>query len=233
MRINHKVLSIPPYISTSWKNIDSLQSEKQEDLYSLNIHLQEGSCIVVPNLEQSVVEAIFQAHAKYLELEHKTADNFPKFQAPMEPSLPFSIKLFEMDHVSNMLQHNEQHKDAPNLPPYILSKIEEISEELGLKNSQTLPSPEPHCNCPHCQIAKAIQNRSEKQPSLPLCEEEEEVSQEDLSFTSWIISPIKKNLYRVIHPDVPEEEYQVFLDSPIGCTCGSNQCEHIRAVLHS
>jgi hypothetical protein len=25
----------------------------------------------------------------------------------------------------------------------------------------------------------------------------------------------------------------VFLESPIGCTCGSNQCEHIRAVLHS
>jgi hypothetical protein len=233
MRINHKVLSIPPYISTSWKNIASLQSQPIEDLYSLSVHLQDGTCIVVPKLDQAIIQAIFHAHAKYLELEQKIPENLPKFQAPLEPSLPFSIKLFEMDHVNNMLQHNEQHKDAPNLPPYILTKIEEISQELGLKDSTTLPSPEPHCNCPHCQIAKAIQNCSEKN-TLPLHEkEEEEVSQEDLSFTSWIISPLKKNLYRVSHPDFPEEGYQVFLDSPIGCTCGSNQCEHIKAVLSS
>lgn len=235
MRINHKVLSIPPYISTSWKNVVSLRSQQTENLCALHVNLQDGTCIVVPNLDHTIIQAIFHAHARYLELENKTPEALPKYQAPLEPSLPFNIKLLEMDNVTTMMQHSEQYKNAPNLPPYILDKIEQLSEELGLTNSQTLPTPEPHCNCPHCQIAKAIQNCAEKKLSAaPAREEnEEEVSNQDLSFTSWIISPIKKNLYQVTSPDHPEQEYQVFLESPIGCTCGSNQCEHIRAVLHS
>ncbi len=234
MRINHKVLSIPPHISTSWKNISSLQSEQTQDTCSLSIHLLDGTCIVIPHLDPTIIQAIFHAHARYLELENKASDLIPRYQPPLEPTPPFNLKLFEVGNLNMMLQHNEQFKDSPNLPPYILSKIEQLTEELGLTNSQTLPSPEPHCNCPHCQIAKALENHKEKlPPSQPEEPEDEEISDKDLSFTSWIISPIEKNLYQVTHPDFPEEEYQVFLGSPIGCTCGSNHCEHIQAVLRS
>lgn len=234
MRINHKVLSIPPHISTSWKNISSLQSEQKEHLCSLSIHLLDGTCIVIPDLDPTIIQAIFHAHARYLELENKVTDSIPKYQPPQESASSFNLKLFEAENINTMLQHNEQFKDSPDLPPYILSKIEQLSEELGLTNSQTLPAPEPHCNCPHCQIAKVLEKNKEKPTSSRIEEvEEEEISDKDLSFTSWIISPIEKNLYQVTHPDYLDEGYQVFLGSPIGCTCGSNHCEHIQAVLRS
>ena len=123
MRINHKVLSTPPYISTSWKTISSLQSQQTGDLCSLSIHLQDGTCIVVPNLDNTIIQAIFHAHARYLELENKTSTTLPKFQPPLEPSLPFSVKLFEMENVNAMLQHNEQQKDAPDLPLSFLIRL--------------------------------------------------------------------------------------------------------------
>lgn len=231
MRINHKVLSIPPYISASWNNISSLRSKPEGDKHSLIVYLKDGASVIIPDLETILIHAIFNAHARYVESEIKT---------PIERKVPTtltnesSIKPFELENMTTMICHNEQERNAPDLPPYILSKVEELSQKMGLSNSQTLPSPEPHCNCPYCQIAKSIQKSTEKPEECIYQEEEEElVTAKDLSFTSWIIHPIKKNLYKVIHPDNSQEEYQVFLESPIGCTCGSKQCEHIRAVLNS
>ena len=134
-----------------------------------------------------------------------------------------------------MLSHNESEKNSPDLPLHILHKVEKISTEMGLSDSATLPFPEPHCNCPYCQIAKSIQKNSEKKtcPLLQEESEEESITANDLAFTSWIIRPLKHNLYEVVHPDNLEEKFQVFLSSPLGCSCGSSQCEHIRAVLSS
>lgn len=235
MRINHKVLSIPPYISTSWKNISSLQSKQEGDKQSLIIHLHDGNCILVPDLEVVVIQAIFGAHAKYIESENKVPVDVEvnKGKVPVQEA-PSGIKFFEIENVSSMMSHNEQEKNSPDLPPYILNKVEELSKEMQLSNSATIPQAEPNCNCPFCQIAKSIQKSSEASEKKISNEEEEEiVSEQDLSFTSWIIRPLKQNLYQVIHPDHLEKEYQVFLGTPIGCSCGSNQCEHIRAVLTS
>lgn len=233
MKINHKVLSIPPYISTSWKNISSLQSTQEGEKHALIIHLQDGGLVRVPDLEAVVVQAIFGAHARHVETESKTPAEAPKRQSPVQEASP-SIKFFEIENISSMMTHNEQEKNAPDLPSYILSKVQEISLEMGLSNSATLPTPEPGCNCPFCQIAKSIEKTSSKAPAQISYEEEEDlITEKDLAFTSWIIRPLKQNLYQVIHPDHLEDQYQVFLGSPIGCTCGSNQCDHIKAVLSS
>src|SRR3989338_4608887 len=55
-------------------------------------------------------------------------------------------------------------------------KIRSTIHAIGMDPS-LFPDPEPHCNCPHCQIAKAILPTSEE--SAPL-EGEEEISEEDL-----------------------------------------------------
>src|SRR3989339_1424676 len=113
MRINHKVLSIPPYVSTSWKNISSLQSKKDNEQHSLLVYLQDGSCILIPNLEEVVVQAIFAAHAKYMELDKVSAQtsDIKKQPAPFQDSNS-GIKFFEIENISSMLCHNEQEKNA-------------------------------------------------------------------------------------------------------------------------
>jgi hypothetical protein len=236
MKINHKVLSIPPYISTSWKNISSLQSTQEGEKHSLLIHLQDGGLVRVPDLEAVVVQGIFGAHAKYIETESKTSPNTEveanKRQSTVREAHP-SIKFFEIENISSMMTHNDQERNAPDLPSYILRKVQEISLEMGLSNSATLPVAEPNCNCPFCQIAKSIQKMGSESPTELSYEEEDLITEEDLTFTSWIIRPLKQNLYLVVHPDHLEDQYQVFLGSPIGCTCGSNQCDHIKAVLSS
>ncbi len=237
MKINHKVLSIPPYISTSWKNISSLQSTQEGEKHSLLIHLQDGGLVRVPDLEAVVVQAIFGAHAKYVETESKAPVNTEveanKRNSSVQEANP-SIKFFEIENISSMMTHNEQERNAPDLPSYILSKVQEISLEMGLSNSATLPVAEPNCNCSFCQIAKSIQKMgSEAHEQVSYEDEEDLITEEDLTFTSWIIRPLKQNLYLVVHPDHLEDQYQVFLGSPIGCTCGSNQCDHIKAVLSS
>lgn len=236
MRINHRVLSIPPYISTSWNNISSLQSKEESDQkHSLLICLKDGSSVLIPEIEPIILHAIFSAHARALELEQKaTVETEPKKPARSSP-LDYTTKLFEMENMHMMMSHNEQEKNAPDLPPEILKKIEQVSQKMGLSNSSTIPTPEPHCNCPYCQIARAVQKSAESasHPEHGEEEEEEVVSAKDLSFTSWIIQPLGNHLYKVSHPDSQEEVYQVFLGSPIGCTCGSKHCEHIKAVLSS
>ena len=68
MKINQKILSIPPYISTAWKNIASLHVEATEDEQMLLvITLLNGTNIEIPQLDMSIIEAIFAAHAKFME----------------------------------------------------------------------------------------------------------------------------------------------------------------------
>ncbi len=53
MKINNQILSIPPYISTSWKNIASLHVESQDSTIYLVVTLLSGARIEIPQLERS------------------------------------------------------------------------------------------------------------------------------------------------------------------------------------
>lgn len=234
MKINQKILSIPPYISTAWKNVVSLHL----DLGTLVIGLVNGSTIEIPGLDKATLESTFAAHQNFLEQENQIPDGpIPSAIIPPgilgDASSIMSLPLrFGMEsNMGNILQHNPEAADSPDLPKEMLEKVASFSKVIGFDNSDNFPKPEPHCNCMHCQVMKAMQEKA--QSSIDEAIEEEEISEEDLRFREWDIEQKGNDLYIISNPLNAEEHYNVFLGNPVGCTCGQANCEHIRAVLNS
>lgn len=249
MLITLSILSIPPYISTSWKNIASLHVEMQLSHPILVVILITGERINIPHLDPASTEAIFAIHAKHLNSEHgispekttpkKSANNLPiqnsfdtSFNFPLET--PFNFPL-DMDNMRASLQHNPEQSHAQDLPKELLEKITAISKTIGISDPNMIPQPEPHCNCTHCQISRALHaGFEEKQETHEFANPEEEiVSEEDLKFRTWDINQTGDKLFIVQNPLDSKEHYSVYLGEPIGCTCGQKHCEHVRAVLNS
>lgn len=240
-KINQKILSIPPYISTSWKNINTLHMKEIEGNPVLAIALHNGTSIDIPGLENSLIEEVFEAHSKYVEQETKEpqVESLKTYEPSKESDVSFSFGLpFQMNggdtslNPSSFLEHNPSQADSPEMPPEVIQKITSITKALGMDMEQiNIPKAEPHCNCPYCQIARVIQAEgSEETPEESI---EEEVSDEDLTFRDWDIKQEGDKLYIVSNPLNTEEHYQVYLGNPIGCTCGKKNCEHVRTVLNS
>jgi hypothetical protein len=198
-------LSIPPYLSTTWKNISSLHVKEINGSFTLLAVLQSGVQTKVPNLTEVEVNAIFEAHAHYAESKNK------------DLSSPESL--------ASSMQHNPEQANLHPLPPDVLKKLSEIAKGLGLENAGDLIQSEPHCNCVYCQVVRALQGEP-----TPV---EEEISDADLKFKTWDIVQKDKKLYTATNPLDPNEYYTVFLGEPLGCTCGQKNCEHIRAVLNT
>lgn len=227
MKINQKILNIPPYISTSWKNVTSLHVEEKEGRTLLVVSLKDGSRIAVPNLGQTVIDSIFDAHSRHLE----TSSDLSYKEFPIDPTasfgFPLKIGAGGVESLGSVMQHNPDQANSPNLPKEVLEKIAAVAKALGIDNPESLPRPEPHCNCMHCQIARVL--HGDMQDTL----EEEPISDEDLKFRQWDIEHTEDKLYFVTNPLDKNEQYSVFLGEPLGCTCGQKNCEHIRAVLES
>ncbi len=229
MKINQKILNIPPYISTSWKSITSLHIEEKDGRSLLIVSMKDGSRIAVPDLGQTVIDSIFDAHAKFLE----AGPVLPKREFPLDPTstlgFPLRIGAGGIESIGSVMQHNPDQANSPNLPPEVLEKVAAVARALGIDNPESLPRPEPHCNCMHCQIARVLHGDM----SDLAVESEESVTDEDLKFRQWDIRHTEDKLYFVSNPLDDSEQYSVFLGEPLGCTCGKKNCEHIRAVLES
>lgn len=218
MIISQQILSIPPYLSTSWKNIVSLHADPDHELFKLTVSLSNGMRIVVPGLDKAAIDAIFEAHARY---------GSPHDPLPMPPG-SFTFPLTgNGDLMNGAMQHNPAQSDSPEMPPEIIEKITSIAKVLGLSDESQIPKPEPHCNCPFCQIARAFHGKAEEEKI------EFEIADADLKFRSWDIKQTGDKLFLVTNPLDDKEHYSVFLGEPLGCTCGQKNCEHIRAVLNS
>jgi hypothetical protein len=218
MKINHQVLSIPPYISTSWKNINSILVDQSGNLVIL---LHTNAKISIPSLEKSIINVIFDAHAKFLENDEK--EKSQKAGSNFSMGVPLKIGVDGIESLGSALQHNPANANSPDLPPDVLNKIASISKIMGVQSPEMIPKAEPHCNCPHCQISRAIRGEAK----------DEEVSEEDLKFRTWDINQTGDQLYVVANPLDENEKYTVFLGNPLGCTCGEKNCEHLRAVLNT
>lgn len=242
MKINNKILSIPPHISTSWKNVRAIHTRGNIVI----VHLNDGETIHIPGLSPEIIQNIFAAHASYIEEDALTSKADPvnpsaepgKINNPFAQAFsnmeqggefPFRLGIANMEGMGAALQHNSSQKDMPDLPLPILQKIAAIAKIVSPEDIQSLPKPEPHCNCMHCQIARAI--IQEIQPSTH--EVEDDVSDAELSFQQWEINPSGDKLFTVINRLDPKERYSVYLGHPLGCTCGNSNCEHIIAVLKS
>lgn len=256
MKVNNKILSIPPYISTSWKHVASLYTRNN----SLFVHLTDNSTIEIPNLDDATVNNIFNIHSLTIErpfppqsqgmVGFTSADpkagqmlmsqlmSNPQGMSSIE--MPFRLNLSgdpEDLNASSIFQHNAAQKATPDIPDEILMKIISITKIVAPEEViSTFPKPEPHCNCVHCQIGRTIHPTKEedKIPSLEATPvvEEEAVTDEELLFPSWRIARAGEQLYTVTNPD-SGEVYNVHLGTPVGCTCGQTNCEHIIAVLRS
>lgn len=232
MHINNKILSLPPYISTSWNNVSSIRLIEG----TLVISLQNDETIKIPDLSQEMIESIFVAHASHLEQEQsqpqlpsdKIAALFPPSLLSGEGDFGFRIGVSGMEGMGQAMQHNPDQSHTPDLPKEMLEKIASIAKIVAPEDLNQLPKAEPHCNCMHCQVSRAIREQIE---NLPEIIEEEEVSDEDLIFTEWHIEKSEEKIFTVINKLNPTEKYTVHLGTPVGCTCGSDGCEHILAVL--
>jgi hypothetical protein len=243
MKINLQILSIPPYISTSWKNIASLHVEHEHSSLILIITLLSGARIEIPQLQTPIIEEIFAAHARFLEQDEKTSQPKAPPLAPMNLpivsqqllslELPIKHGFANVESMGTLLQHNPELADSPDLPSEVLDKITQLSKSMGIDDPHAVPKPEPQCNCMRCQIARAMQAAIGDSGSDTKEEEEEIVSDEELTFKTWDVAQLDDKLYRVSNPLDGKEYYNVFLGDPVGCTCGENHCEHIHAVLKS
>lgn len=237
MNFNDKYLSIPPYLSTTWDNIISLQMEGS----SLKITMKEGGSVYIPDLDMLEIEDLFAAHESYL--NHKSSNSNKELLSQINPDLlsqrmeiPFKIGVGNSEGFSGMLQHNPEFANAPDMPQEILKKIGAIAKILSPRETLDFPPPEPHCNCPHCQISRAIfQNEEEKfeNTTIEIEDFDQPVKDEELEFNQWAINHEGDQLYLVENKLDANEKYHVFLGKPIGCTCGMDGCEHILAVLKS
>jgi len=229
MKITDKIISIPPYISTSWEKISSLYL-KEKDLV---IILKDNTPIAIPNLSNEVIEEIFSAHAAFLEqqLIKRPAIEPMRHEAPQASesplALPFRLFFGTLESLNQALHHNPNYSDLPPFPPDIVSKIELLAKAVPLGELANMPNPEPGCNCLYCQMMRLLKKgeASEDEPS------DDEVSDEELRFEQWEIQSLGDKLYLVTNKLDKSEAYRVFLGDPIGCTCGKPNCEHIIAVL--
>ena len=229
IKITEKILSIPPYISTSWSRIAALHMKGEV----LAITLIEGETLHIPNLDEETIHLIFQYHAVYLEtqqLKNPPSPDLSKLKEIMEQGEP-SIRLAfgsSIDGIGGMMQHNPNQANAPDLPPEILQKIGAIAKIISPSEELQFPKSEVGCNCFFCQIARAL-----NPDSAPQISNETIIPDEELQFQQWDIRQTGEKLYSVVNRLDEYEKYSVYLGHPLGCTCGKQGCEHILAVLKS
>lgn len=234
MKINDKILSIPPYISTSWSYVNSIQMKGP----FLVIALMGGESINIPNLKNDIIEQVFTAHADYLE---KTSETQNESHSPFNQNIfnpeatemPFKLGIGSIDGMGNPLMHNPAQKDAPDIPKPILQKIAAIAKIVSPEELSAMPKAEPHCNCLHCQIVRTI-NAVVEPEAVHVDEPRDlEVNDKDLIFQQYDVTQTGEKLFTVIDRLPPHEKYSVYLGTPVGCTCGRTNCEHIVAALRS
>lgn len=221
MKINDKIFSLPPYISTTWSNISTVRLKDHQ----LVITLIDGSSVQIPSLPSEILETIFKTHAEYLEgAEHRSSS--------VPTSLPSTIQ-FGMAPIDGMsgtiMQHDPNASNSPPIPPEILKKICTITKILAPEDLLNLPPAEPDCNCLHCQLIRAIGGQKMDIEVVEIADEI--VVDEELEFRQWDIESNGDKLYTVTSRLNTNEKYSVYLGDPIGCTCGQSGCEHIITVL--
>jgi hypothetical protein len=230
IKISDKIISYPPYVSTTWENIKSLRTEPSSTGQEfLVITLSDGYRVKIPDVEPKLKDLIFNTHLNFIEQKNEPASPLPSFDLKTMP-LKFGVGAF--DSIGGALQHNPSQSHLPDLPIEVTEKIKNITKLISPEELSFLPKAEPHCNCMHCQLAKAMHNSLENTTNTETFIEEE-VSDEDLKFRLWDIQQSADKLYVVKNPSDHLEQYSVFLGDPIGCTCGNKNCEHIKAVLNS
>lgn len=240
MKINDKIFSYPPYISTSWNNIAALHMKGT----TLIVSMYDGESVQIPDMSPEILKLIFECHAAFMEEVEKLEMQKPMLGMELlsispsqsegiESEFPFRFGIGAIDAWGTAIQHNPAAAHSPNLPDEVLEKVRSISSIIAPNDPTLVPKPEPHCNCMHCQIARAINQGLGHSDIYNQSAEPEAISESDLCFQQWEIKEAEDKLFIVRNKLDADEKYSVFLGNPVGCTCGKIGCEHILAVLKS
>lgn len=224
LKINDKILSIPPYISTTWSNISALRTKGS----LLVVMLKDGETINISGLTDEQVEQVFSCHAAYLEKETiPTAQQGPSqlpgpiFSRgeiiPFGETTTLSFAFGTLDGMNNAMQHNPQQANMPDLPQEILAKIGEIVKAIGAFDDLRMPVAQSGCNCMHCQLAKTLNPGQEISDNS---QKEEPVSDEELRFEEWTITKSETSSIRWQTVWIKWSSIMFFLgiqwDAPVG-----------------
>ena len=227
MLINTKVLNIPPFISVQWNQIEYLSTEND----NLIVSLKSGKTVEIPHLSPEILEQIFSVHADAMEAESSPTATPMKTHLFGSSDVKIGFSTMDPNGLGIPLQHMDELRDSPDLPAEVIEKVRVVSKLLPAEDVRHAQKPVDNCNCPFCQISAAIQA---DHPQVDEHEEiEVEILDEELSFSQWEIAQKGDMLYEVKNKLDTHETYNVFLGSPVGCTCGRSGCEHILAVLKS
>lgn len=241
MKITDRVLSIPPYLSTSWFNVSALFMESHPDLEipTLVVCLKDNQKIHLPELEVELIEMIFENHARFLNRE-RPKSGISLLQLPAKPALSswmpdwlsnLPVRLMgDTEDLSIFMKHNPEINGVIPLPEEIINRVVAISRTvLRPQDKETLPIPEGDCCCPHCQIARAIHKGFEQNEEWV----DEPITDEDLRLGLWTVEPQARKKYKVTSSLDASQKFTVTLSSPVTCSCGQKHCEHIKVVLRS
>ena len=236
MKINEKIISIPPYVSTSWDQVSAIKAENA----TVSIILKNGFVCTIAHLEQKTIDDLFSIHKQVLEKKTSSGEEIGPFVQGIQSGFKELIGTLSklgntaFASISKMVEHDPQNADLPELPPEMVEKIKLLLQVLSKEEIMAMPPSEPNCNCMYCQITRILHDAviHEKHP-LHHEKDVELVEEKDLEFSEWTVTPLGDSLYTVTNKLDPHEEYRVFLGDPIGCTCGKQNCEHILAVLKS
>jgi len=241
MKITDKIISIPPYISTSWEKVSSMYKKEN----ALVICLKDGTNVTIEHLSEEIITQLFTNHATFL--EHQSQEQKPRpeqklHQGPTSTPLsnidqlmqmPLKIVFGTLESVAQALQHNPNQRNLPPIPPEIITKVSALSRVIPPEDLQAMPPAEKDCMCMYCQIIRILKGEAASHGShehMP-ASDEEIISDDELRFEEWDIQSTGDKMYLVTSKLDPNEQYTVFLGDPIGCTCGKPHCEHIIAVL--
>lgn len=236
MKINSNVISIPPYITTSWENVNVINVEIDKDKKKiLIISLESGDQIKIPELSDEDIHNVTSSFESFIEktsneqnfVDHNSmisglTEVFQQFindgktsQATMSQSPGIGV-------VKVPLGHSALHSNMPIFDPESLRNIIKTIKAIGEgRNLFEKGEYQECCNCIYCQACKFLQEEKT----------ENELKEENLEFaSSWNVEEVNSNEYLVSNKE-NNSTFNVKLEPSVACSCGSNKCEHIRIVL--
>lgn len=263
MKITSKILHYPPYISTRWVFVQAIYLKGERLIVILKDSSLIEIPDIAPNVLEAIFTAYAQflesdphplepnkdrtGKTRLTSYGQDPSQHFPFLQNPENAALLAGMQPIDantetlrfgfgsIENLGAAMHHNSAQSNMPDLPQEILNKIAAVAKIVAPDEVQTMPKPEPHCNCTYCQIARTLHQSAgpTKEETALLENVEEEVRDEELSFQQWEIVQTGERLYSVVNRLDSHEKYSVYLGHPVGCTCGKEGCEHILAVLKS
>lgn len=132
-----------------------------------------------------------------------------------------------------VVRHDPSAAKSNSLPKEMLRKIRAFAKNILAQGELSAePQAVSGCNCPHCQIARAIEQGVGSE-ELRLQEGEVLVEEDELKFSKWSVLDLGNERFNVTDPSDKTQSFIVEIKPTLQCSCGKNDCEHIVTILEN